>query len=37
MAETAVTDLDLPPGVRLDPRRGQRGGEYRRRREEVAR
>ena len=28
MAETAVTDLDLPPGVRLDPRRGRCGGQY---------
>lgn len=28
MAETAVTDLDLPPGVRLDPRRGLHGGQY---------
>lgn len=28
MPETAVTDLDLPPGVRLDPRRGRGGGQY---------
>jgi len=28
MSETAVTDLDLPPWVRLDPRRGRGGGQY---------
>ena len=28
MPETAVTDLDLPPGVRLDPRLGLHGGQY---------
>jgi len=26
--ETAVTDLDLPPWVRLDPRLGLHGGQY---------
>ena len=25
---TMVEDIDLPPGVRLDPRRGKMGGQY---------
>ncbi len=28
MSETAVMDIDLPPGVQIDPRRGRMGGLY---------
>jgi len=28
MSETTVMDIDLPPGVQIDPRRGRMGGLY---------